>query len=124
MSKKLSFFSVLCCLFLLQVGVIQAQNRCGTTEYMEQLLQDPDYRAQHEAVQGQIQQRLSESADQDFSSSSAACPDITVLPVAIHYQGVSGGVTNQACLIQLAQQQIAILNADYSGTNADITNWD
>ncbi|MGB1204968.1 MAG: Ig-like domain-containing protein [Chitinophagales bacterium] len=124
MSKKLSFFSLLSCLMLLNLTVAWGQNRCGTTDYMEQMLQDPDYRAQHEQVQEQIQQKIAENSSQSFARSSAACPDVTVLPIAIHYQGVSGGVTNQACLIQLAQEQIAILNADYTATNPDITNWD
>ena len=123
MSKKLSFFSFLCLLVCLNTGIIQAQERCGTTAYMEQLLQDADYRAQHEAVQEQIQQRVAENIDRSFARSSAACPDITVIPLAIHFQGVTGGASNQTCLIQLAQQQVAILNADYAGTNADVTNW-
>ncbi len=50
------------------------------------------------------------------------CENPVKLPMAVHYQGV--GSPDAACLIALAQDQIQILNDDYQGLNADISNWD
>src|SRR5690606_38973034 len=44
-----------------------------------------------------------------------------VIPVAVHF--VSGTEASRPCLEALAQNQIDILNADYTGTNSDISLW-
>lgn len=68
------------------------------------------------------------SVDQSKAAVSAnalnarlACTDPVIIPVAVHYEGV----TNQSmqCLIDLALSQIAVLNADYSSSNSDVTNY-
>ena len=57
------------------------------------------------------------------TSSRAACSNPTVLPVAIHFQGVS--TTDRACLVAVAQSAIASTNKDFSGTNNEIsTLWE
>jgi len=53
--------------------------------------------------------------------SRATCSNPPVIPVAVHYQGASGA--DAACLIDLAKNQIAILNDDFGGTNSDIDKW-
>ena len=35
----------------------------------------------------------------------------------------SGNEADRACLVALAQRQVDIINADYTATNADITQW-
>ena len=49
------------------------------------------------------------------------CTDPIIIPVAVHYEGV----TNQTdqCLLDLALSQIQVLNEDYSSTNSDVSNF-
>lgn len=86
---------------------------CGTDAHMDRLLLDADYRKKHEDKF----LRLTKMADER----SAQCNTPTVLPVAIHFQGVTN--PDPVCLRALAQTQVDIINNDFGGTNADITNW-
>ena len=90
----------------------EAKRSCGHTHHMQGLLADPDYRRAHEAKL----ERLANAPQQ-----RTACASPTILPMAVHFQGISN--PDAACLRQLAQSQIAILNADYGGTNGDISQW-
>ena len=85
---------------------------CGMLEHTNKLLQDPAYRKFHEEKFKRAKSTLGQRM---------ACAEPVVLPVAVHFQGVSN--PDIACLRQLAQSQIAVLNADYTGTNSDISNW-
>ena len=92
-----------------------AQNRsCGLNDHMKELLSDPAYRKKHEA-------KFTRLANSSFTR-DANCSNPTILPVAVHFQGISN--PDASCLRQLAETQIAIINADYQGNNGDITNWD
>ncbi len=51
----------------------------------------------------------------------AQCNSPVIIPVAMHYQGAN--ISQKACFIALAQNQVAILNNDYAGTNSDISKW-
>ena len=90
---------------------------CGTTEFMLDIMQNPEKRKLHEDKV----LRFKKFAQSRSAESSELCANPTVLPVAIHFQGVTN--PNNACLISLAQSQVEILNNDYQGQNADITNW-
>ncbi len=134
--KKLSFY---CCLFLFAIvfnacekddltnpestteNLVQentSQNRkrvCGLEDHMHKLLQNPDYKRQHEL-------KFEKMAAMPASSRSGAlCANPPVLPVAIHFQGVSS--PDASCLRELAERQIQILNDDFNGTNSDINKW-
>ncbi len=85
---------------------------CGMDAHMETLLQDPAYRKAHE-------QKL--AFMENMPQERSPCGTPATLPVAVHYQNISN--PNIPCLIQLAQEQIDILNADINGTNSDISNW-
>jgi hypothetical protein len=85
---------------------------CGMDAHMETLLQNPAYRKVHE-------QKLERMKNMPQERSSCGTP--ASLPVAVHYQNVSN--PNIPCLIQLAEEQIDILNADINGTNSDISLW-
>ena len=85
--------------------------RCGTAEHTAKLLENPEYKKQHELKF----QRLANAVQM------RACDSPVLLPVAVHFQGVSS--PDVACLRQLAQSQISILNNDYQGINSDISNW-
>ena len=83
---------------------------------MEEKLLDPTYRAQREQLVNKFERNLR------TTSSRAACNTPTVLPVAVHYQGVSS--SNRTCLVNAAKKAIAVLNADFQAKNSDIVQWD
>ena len=85
---------------------------CGMHDHTQKLLQNPDYRRMHELKFEKVNNMVSDRA---------ACSTPTILPIAVHFQGVSN--PDEACLRQLAQSQVDILNNDYAGTNGDITEW-
>jgi len=85
---------------------------CGHAAHMDKLLDDPEYKRLHEM-------KLEKVAK--MSNSRALCSSPVILPIAVHFQGVSN--PNASCLIALAESQIAILNQDYQGSNSDINNW-
>jgi len=89
------------------------QRSCGMQEHHSRMMTDETYRKNHERKLSKIQSMASER--------SAVCNDPTVLPVAIHYQGVSN--PDAECLRELAKSQVDILNADYTSQNDDISNW-
>jgi hypothetical protein len=93
---------------------ITAARSCGMAEHMEELMKNPDYRAFHE-----LKYRIVENAP---NRGRATCTNKILIPVAVHYQRLRGSFDEQ-CLRDLAQNQIDILNADYGGTNIDISNW-
>jgi len=86
---------------------------CNHEYHMDQLLSDPEYKRMHEAKFT----RLNTMAQ----NRSATCNSPTILPVAIHFQGVNN--PNLSCLRQLAENQMAIVNADFQGSNGDISKW-
>jgi len=88
---------------------------CGMENHMHQLMQDP---AQKTAMEKRLKrfETIHHSAE-----TRALCSNPTVLPMAVHFQGVPS--PNGSCLIELAESQIAILNNDYQGNNSDISNW-
>jgi hypothetical protein len=92
-----------------------AQNRsCGMNQLMEKKLSNSEYAAAYKARQSEFNARLSQASFRTDQST-------LIIPVAVHFPG--GVNTNRACLIALAQNQIAILNNDYNATNADAASW-
>ncbi len=94
---------------------IQPENRCGHDAHMSILLKDPDYRSLHKSKLEKF-----ESYNR-LNAVRSVCSTPTLLPVAVHFQGLSN--PNVSCLRTLAQSQIDVLNQDYQGKNADITKW-
>jgi subtilisin-like proprotein convertase family protein len=96
-----------------------SQERCGMLEYMEQQMQDPEFARQYEETQNQVKAQLQQLMQNgDFQDRGGATIDI---PVAVHFP--TGNPADRACLEALAQNQIDILNADYSATNSDFNLW-
>ncbi len=90
-----------------------AQRTCNTMELHAQKMTNPNYAKKFKAKQQAV-----------AAAEKVLCADPVVLPMAVHFSGVGAlSATDEACLIALAQNQIQILNDDYNGTNADITNW-
>lgn len=123
--KKILIYGI-CCLFLtfsacqkdnvLTEGIEEStisERVCGTAEFMEKQLQDPEFKKQYEARMALI--------EKTSNNQRAVCATPKIIPVAVHYQGISN--PDRACLVALAENQISILNADYQGSNSDITNW-
>jgi hypothetical protein len=104
-------------LMLIASATILGQNvrNCGMQEHMDQLLQDDNYRQQHEQMLSQIELKLKEHQGERVG--------VIQIPMAVHYQKLRGKNYDEACLIALAQDQIDILNEDYGGYNVDISNW-
>ena len=78
-------------------------------------LLDPTYQANQEKNKQLFEIALRTSR----AASRAACANPVILPVAIHYQGVSS--TNRGCLVEVAQAAIASTNKDFSGINDEIS---
>ncbi len=102
---------VICC-----SSIFGQQRTCGSNEKMNTLFTNPKFKLDWENRQAKFKQQI-----QNNIAGKALCSSPVILPVAIHYQGINN--PDQACLITLAQDQIRVLNEDYQGTNADISNW-
>ncbi len=112
--KSTKVLLLLCSLFLFGTNTY-AQQRCGTDAHMQELLANPLYAKNYEKQQKKFKKY---SEDNPIR---ALCANPVLLPMAVHYQGISN--PDEACLIELALNQIQLLNDDYHGVNADITNW-
>ncbi len=94
-----------------------ARKSCVATQYMEQKLENPTYRAEHEKCVAMFERNLKSKTAQ----SRSVCSNPTILPIAVHYQDVTN--PDKACLIQTAKEAVAVLNADFQGKNSDIVQW-
>lgn len=119
--KKITFLKKTCVLAMLLVGCFSfAQERtCGMTDYMDEKMQDPDFAREYLKLQEQFKAEYLKSIDADGVSNRNMPP--VLIPVAVHFP--TGNEADRACLEALAQNQVDILNADYTATNADISNW-
>ena len=86
-------------------------------EYMNQQLQDPDFAREYQETQTRYRAALAQSLNNSNSNRRATL----VIPVAVHFP--SGQEADRACLEVLAQNQVDILNADYTATNTDANLW-
>lgn len=90
--------------------------RCNTDQYMIEYLQDQkranDFYKQQKAIRKKV----------DFSQ-RISCVTTIMIPVAVHFSGDIDG-SDMSCLEDIVDAQIAVLNEDYSGTNADIAGYD
>ncbi len=115
-------------LLIVQLGFAQ-QRTCGTDAYMETVMANPQLKQQYLDLQQQFEselQRLEIQQQARQDGQLANSPNATIrIPVAVHYPSVSNtsSETVKSCLRALAQRQLAILNADYNATNADLSQW-
>lgn len=115
-------------IFIVQIGFAQ-QRTCGMEQQMQRIMADPQSKQQYLDLQQQFEselQRLSLAQESNSLNKVTIAANPIRIPVAVHYPSVVASSTNAAlrsCLILLAQKQVAILNADYNATNADVTNW-
>lgn len=98
---------------------MSAQERtCGMEAYMQEKMADPVFAREHAANQLKFQEELTKVLQKDGVYSRR---NPIVIPVAVHFPG--GNEANRACLEAFAQNQIDILNADFTQTNADFSLW-
>ncbi len=91
------------------------ERTCLSVEHTQHLLLDPDYRKSFDARMRSFE-KFNANA---LQKSNCATP--ILIPVAIHYQGVTS--PDAACLRQLAIDQINRVNLDFTGENIDISKW-
>jgi hypothetical protein len=60
------------------------------------------------------------AVNQASQSAAIDCATPLIIPVAVHFQNAA---IPQACAIDMALDQIEILNEDFAATNADISEW-
>ena len=117
--KNFTFKSIFTVLALLLAMSSYSQDRtCGMMEYMEEMLKDPVLAKEHEERQRLLKEEIARRLASDFEMRGGGT--ITI-PVAVHF--TTGNPADRACLEALAQNQIDILNADYTATNADLSIW-
>ena len=108
---------------LLAFQVSFAQHRtCGMQEKMSQIMNNPVQRQAYLDQQSKFQAELQKIVSNKNGNSVNA---VIIIPVAVHFPSVaaSSSVATKDCFRALAQSQINILNADYNGANADISNF-
>ncbi len=106
-------------LFLMLFGLPMSygqQRTCGSAQLQQKLSNDAAYQRKHISRVKSFQLVNNKSKRNAFS-----CTDTILLPVAIHFQGISN--PDIACLRDLSQNQIDILNKDFQAQNSDLSNW-
>jgi len=92
----------------------KAQRTCGTSDHQEELLNNAIYAKWFNAYKKQVKSYP--------QNRNVTCSNPIIIPVAVHYNGTIN-TSNTACLISRAQDQIDVLNKDFGGYNADISNY-
>lgn len=109
---------LLCIAFVMCIFSIQAQERsCGMVEYMQEQMENPEYAKQYKITQAKFKAQLNKNLSENYERRM----DPIIIPVAVHFPEAQE--SDRACLEALAQNQIDILNEDFTGTNADISGW-
>ncbi len=85
--------------------------RCAATQYMEQLMEDEDFRRDYQERRAAIEETAARQ-------SNAPCTNPLIIPIAVHYN-TPIDASNVTCLVDAAQAQIDQLNLDYSSSNAN-----
>jgi hypothetical protein len=108
---------------MIQIGFAQ-QRTCGMQDKLDQMMANPLQNAAYLEDQSQFQLEL-DKLESNPSQRTASSPQTTIrIPVAVHFPSSgSASAAVKTCLRNFAQTQINILNADYNGTNSDISNW-
>lgn len=115
MKLKINF---LVAFLLLGANNYAQQRTCAVVEHMKERMKNPEYKAAYEARQGKFQQVY----EHLLTNPNARKLQTVYIPVAVHYP--YGDEDDRTCLVELAQDQIRILNEDFSATNEDISDWD
>tara|TARA_B110000967_G_C18869125_1_gene554385 strand:+ start:261 stop:2204 length:1944 start_codon:yes stop_codon:yes gene_type:complete len=88
-------------------------------EYMNQQLQNPEFAREYQETQTRFRAALAQNLNANGANFNRRTP--IIIPVAVHFP--SGLETDRTCLEALVQNQIDILNADFTATNSDANLW-
>lgn len=99
-------------LLLLAAAPVHAQRSCATDSVHTHMMGLASYA---QAFQAKIN-----AVNQASQNKSIDCTSPLIIPVAVHFQ--STGIS-EACAIEMALDQIQILNEDFAATNTDIAEW-
>ena len=109
---------ILVILSLVCFYISPSQSRtCGTEEHMEEKMKDPVFVQEWKSNQAKFNKVFETSRNKRQSSMNTI-----IVPVAVHF--TQANESDRACLEALAQNQIDILNADFTATNEDAGLWD
>lgn len=118
MKRNFTLKTIFAVFMLLCAVNTYAQDRtCGMVEHMQELMQDPDYAREYEASQKRFRAELAQRLNGQYQQRGGTIE----IPVAVHFP--TANEADRACLEALAQNQVDILNADFTATNADISQW-
>ena len=114
--KNNLFFIVFVMLFVLSVSA--QQRECGMEAHMAEMMKNPDFAREWSLNQKKFKNAVNRSLDTEFRKNLM---NPIVIPVAVHFP--EGLESDRTCLEALAQNQIEILNADFTATNVDANLW-
>jgi gliding motility-associated-like protein len=105
--------------FIFTGFIVSAQDHhCAMESHMEEMMKDPHFAREWELQQQQFKQSVKQNLGANFRQQIM---DEIVIPVAVHFP--SGLESDRACLEALAQNQVDILNGDFTATNPDSNLW-
>lgn len=99
---------------------IDDHRNCGLEQHQQELLINPEYAASFYERQAVFQQKIQEIHEQKMNGTYQRMATLYI-PVAVHFPDANEA--DRACLETYAQTQIDVINADYTATNSDISNW-
>ena len=99
------------CFLLLPFSHVNAQRSCATDSVHAHMMGLAGYADVFQAKVNAVNQA---------SENALECATPLIIPVAVHFQNT--GIP-EACAIQMALDQIQILNDDFAATNSDIDDW-
>ena len=93
-------------------------HHCAMESHMQEMMKDPHFAREWELQQQQFKQSIKQNLSVNFRQQIM---DEIVIPVAVHFP--SGLESDRACLEALAQNQVDILNGDFTASNPDSNLW-
>ena len=106
-------------IFVLFNFYLSAQDKeCGMEAHMHEMMKDPEFARQWKINQEKFKKTVRTRINSEFGS---MIMDPVVIPVAVHFP--EGQESDRVCLEALAQNQIDILNGDFTATNPDANLW-
>ena len=100
------------------MSVFTQERECGMVSYMAEMMKDPDFAREWDLNQNKFKKAVKRSLETEFRQ---VLMTPVVIPVAVHFP--DGLESDRTCLEALAQNQIDILNGDFTATNPDANLW-
>lgn len=119
MKKSLPYICRLLCFIFFSVNSSAQTRTCGVVEYMNIQLQDPEFARKYQENQTKFNEALKRRASINVTNFNRLIP--VIVPVAVHFPEAQE--SDRACLEALAQNQIDIINADFTASNSDANLW-